>query len=150
MLKNKRILLVLIFTLVLFLVPSICNASDTFTTEDGIVATKLVQSTNGDIEIKFSDIELSLEGSYTWAIGRSSLVDEIEYSANLGDFSETNKTALISLTTSQKELWTILRKTNTVYIFIKDEKANQYIVNALKIDLTLPLLKAFKVTKSRK
>ena len=149
---EKKFIIALIVLLAIVLIPGIANAAyvDTFTTDDGIVAKKLVQSTNGDIEIKFSNIELDSEGRYTWGIGRTSNAEEIEYSANLGDFSQENKTALVSLTTSQDELWLILRETNTAYLFIKNETTGEYVVNALRVDLTLPALKAFKVTDVRK
>lgn len=147
--KLKMLVVIICFILLMFLCNTKVNAAETFKTSNGITATKIVQSTNGDIEFKFSNITLSPEGSYTWAISRTSSYDAKEYSNNLGDFSLENKTALIALTTSQEEIWQILRETNTAYLFIKDEKTNNFIVNSLKVDLTLPALSAFKVTKGR-
>lgn len=149
--KLKNLVMLLLFIAILFCVPKMVEATyeDTFKTEDGIVVTKNIPGTNGDIELKISNIELDPEGSYTWTISRNSVDGEDDdYSANLGDYTPSSKTALISLTTSATKILSILRETNTAYLFIKDEKEDKYIVNALKIDLTLPALKAFKVTKT--
>lgn len=45
MLKSKKTLLLILVALLLVLVPNIVNASETFTTSDGIIATKIVEST---------------------------------------------------------------------------------------------------------
>ena len=133
----------------LFVIPTTVKAyEDTFTTTDGIVVKKVVSGTNGDIELAISNIELDSEGSYKWYIGKNSKVEETTYSSNLGDYTESTKTALISLTTSEKEILSILRATNTAFLWIKDENTENYVINGLKLDLTLPPLKAFTVTKN--
>lgn len=149
MTKNKKKIIGFIVAIAIVCISGIVNATyvDTFTTDDGIVATKTAVGNTGNIEIKFSNISLNSQNGYTWAISRTSKVEEAVYSANLGDFSEKNLTAIVSLTTSEEELWQLLRETNIAYIFIYDETNEVYVVDGLQLDLTLPVLQAFNVTK---
>lgn len=143
--KNKKIMLsIIIFTFIL-LITTISNATETFTTDDGIVATKKVEGYNGSIEFNFNNIPLSSEGNYVWSIGETSVKDDIAKWYSLGDFSVSNKTAKISLVVTEKGILNILRKTNTAYLSIKDTKTENYIVDTLQVDLTLPPYHAFNL-----
>lgn len=141
--KNKKIILSVIVFAFILLITTISNATETFTTDDGIVATKKVEGYNGNIEIWFSNIPLSSEGNYVWAIGETSSKDDISKWYALGDFNINNKTAKVSLVVTEKEILAILRKTNTAYLYIKDTKTENYIVDTLQVDLTLPPYHAF-------
>ena len=145
--KNKTLLFSVIF-LILLLIPGMVKATEQFTTNDGIVATKIVENTDGTIDFKFTNIELSAEGQYTWALGTTSSADDVKKWYTLGDYSETKKSAVLSLTPSVSDIKKVLRTTDTAWLFIKDEGNENLIVDALKVDLKLPLLKAFKITKS--
>ena len=147
--KTKYFIVILLLSFIIFLIPTMVSAEDTFTTSDGIVAKKVVDSTGGNIELRFSNISLNEEVNYTWAIGRSTNVDEVEKWYALGDFSQSNKTASITLTTSDSKIKKILRETNNAWIYIKDNANDTLIVNALKVDLTLPVLKAFEITENQ-
>lgn len=147
MLRNKRILLILILALALFLIPSICNATDTFETSDGIVVKKVVDGYGGNIEFRFSNINLNEENNYTWGIGMNTNSSDVEEWYPLGDFSQSKKLATITLTSSGK-VGKILKEKNTAWIYIKDDTNNLFIVEALKVDLTLPLLRAFKIVEN--
>ena len=145
--KTKFLFLGILMVLFLFAIPTVSNAyEDTFKTSDGIVVKKVVTSDIGDIEFQISNITLDAEGSYTWSIGKTSTASEAVYSANLGDYTPSKKVAYFSLGTNVREIYDLLRTTNNGYLFIKDEKNNNYIVNGLRVDFTLPPLKAFKVT----
>lgn len=148
MTKAKYLIMSLLVGIILFMIPTMVKATDTFTTDDGIVAKKVVSSTGGSIELKFSNIALNDEVNYTWAIGRTSNVEDIEKWYALGDFSSINKTATVTLTPEDIKIRKILRETNTAWIYIKDNTNDTFIVEALKVDLTLPVLKAFKITEN--
>ena len=150
MTKVKILLSTLLTGLILFIAPSLVNAAETFTTSDGIVATKIVENTDGTVDFKLTNIALSAEGQYTWAVGTTSNGSDIPEKEwfTMGDFSETNKSAVLSLTPSVNSIKKILRTTNTAWLYIKDVANNKYVVDALKVDLTLPALKACVVTKS--
>lgn len=147
MLKNKRILLILILAIALFLIPSICRAEDTFETIDGIVAKKVVDGYGGNIEFRFSNINLNEENNYTWGICTNTNSSAVEEWYPLGDFSQSQKLATITLTSSGK-VGKILKEKNTAWLYIKDDTNNLFVVEALRVDLTLPLLKAFKIVEN--
>lgn len=139
-----KITLLFMITLILLIFPSIVNATDTFTTNDGIVVKKVVSSfSNGSIELNISNIQLSSEGNYEWGIGTNTSVDNITKWYVLGDINSTKGTAKLNLTVQDNDILAILRKTDTAYLFIKNANDNTLLINALQIDLTLPPLYAF-------
>lgn len=144
MLKNKRILLIIILAIALFLIPNICKATDTFTTSDGIVVKKVVTGfSNGSIELDINNITLSSEGNYEWGISTATTSDSVTKWYVLGDINTSKKTAKLNLTVQESNILAILRKTDTAYLFIKDSD-NSLIINGLELDLTLPPLYAFE------
>lgn len=150
MTKLKYLIVLFLLSIILFLIPTIVNADDTFTTTDGIVVKKVVTGfSNGSIELKVSNIELSSEGNYTWGIGESPSVDKLTNWYVLGDINASKKTASLNLTVQDKTILALLRKTNTAYLFIKDTKSTDdttddtLVIDSLEVDLTLPPLYAF-------
>lgn len=150
MTKAKYLIMSLLVGIILLMMPTMVNAADTFTTTDGIEVKKVVTGfSNGSIELKVSNIELSSEGNYTWGIGKSSSVDNITNWYVLGDINASKKTASLNLTVQDKNILALLRETNTAYLFIKDTKSTDdttddtLIIDALQVDLTLPPLYAF-------
>lgn len=103
---------------------------------------------DGKIDFKLTNIALSAEGQYTWGVGTTSSADEVGKWYTLADFGETTKTAILTLTPEDYSMRNILRTTNTAWLYVKDIKNNNYIVNALKVDLTLPALKAFEIIEN--
>lgn len=141
--KNRKIIILFIIVAFLLFTTTKVNAAETFSTESGIVATKVVEGFSGNIEFNLSNITLSSEENYVWAVGTTSLDADITKWYPLGDFSEANKTARISLVISDKEILDILRTTNTAYLYIKETKTDNLLINALKVDLTLSPYHAF-------
>lgn len=148
--KVKVLFMLLLVGIILFMIPTMVKATDTFTTTDGIQVKKVVTGfSNGSIELKVSNIELSSEGNYTWGIGKSSSVDNITNWYVLGDINASKKTASLNLTVQDINILALLRETNTAYLFIKDTKATDdttddtLVIDALQVDLTLPPLYAF-------
>lgn len=141
--KNKTMILLFIIFAFILLITTKVNAAETFSAENGIVATKVVEGFNGNVEFNFTNITLSSEGNYEWAVGTTSSDADITKWYPLGDFSEANKTARINLVVSDRDILKILKTTNTAYLYIKDTKADTLIINALKVDLTLPPYHAF-------
>ena len=145
MLKNKRILFIIFVAIALFLIPSVCNAVETYTTADGIKVTKIVENTDGTIDFKFENIALSEEGQYTWGIGVTTKAEDVDEWYTLADYGESSKVAVITLTPQDNKIKQILRTNDTVWLYIKDIENNNYIVNALRVNLTLPISKVFPV-----
>lgn len=141
--KKQKILISLIIFAIVLMIATIVNATDTFTTTDGIVVTKIVEGYKGDIDLKISNMELSSEGNYVWGISDTSVDTDVKKWFPLGNYNIGNNTATINLVTSEKEVLAILRKTNTAYLFIKNTKDDNYVINNLEVDLTLPLYHSF-------
>lgn len=146
---QKKVILFIVLLLGILLIPSVVNGAykDTFTATNGITAKKVVNNADGTIQLQFENIELVSGNSYTWSIGKTSDVNNVSYTANLETISSTNKTVTIDLSTSVSSIATLLKETNDAYISIKNATTGAYVVQALKIDLTLPAMKAFKVNK---
>lgn len=142
MIKSKILIISIIFALAIF-ITTIVDAADTFTTSDGIVITKKVEGFNGDIDLEISNITLSSEGNYAWGISETSLQDDVVKWYPLVDFNINNRTATINLVTSDSDICTILRKTNTAYLFIKNTNDENFVIDNLELDLTLPPYHAF-------
>lgn len=114
---------------------------DTFTTDDGIVVKKVVDGfSNGSIELDVSNITLNTQENYEWGIATNSNLESVEKWFTLGDFN-TQK-AKLNLTVQDNKILEILRKTDTVWLFIKNASDDTLLINALKLDLALPPLNA--------
>ncbi len=149
MTKTKLLIMSLLIGIILLITPTIVNAADTFTTSDGITVKKVVTGfSNGSIELHISNISVTSEGNYEWGIGTSSSSDNITKWYVLGDISESKKTATLNLTVQDRDILALLRETNKAYLFIKDttNEGDNFIINGLEVDLTLPPLYAFDYT----
>lgn len=147
---REKIILFIGILLAILLIPNVVNAAykDTFTTPSGITAKKVVNGTDGGMEILFTNIEFDTNNNYTWCISKTSDPTNVYYGGILTGFSATNKTVTIPLATNVSSIKNLFKETNNAYISIKNETTNQYVVEALNIDLTLPAMKAFRVNKS--
>lgn len=148
--KTKYLIMSLLVGIISFMFPTMVNATNTFTTTNGIQVKKVVTGfSNGSIELKVSNIELSSEGNYEWGISKSSSINSSTKWYVLGDINASKKIASINLTVQDKNILALLRETNTAYLFIKDTKSTDdttddtLIIDALQVDLTLPPLYAF-------
>ena len=146
MTKTKYLLMLILIGLILLLLPNIVNATDTFTTNDGIIVKKVVDKfTNGSILLNISNINLDLDGSYQFGISETNSKDEVSGWFSLGNINVAQKTAKINLTVEENAILSVLRKTDTAYLFVKDTN-DTMIIDGLKLDLTLPPLYAFDYT----
>lgn len=144
--KFKYLITLLFFILLLLITPSVVNATDTFTTDDGIqVKNAVTEFSNGDIKLEISNITLNSEGNYTWGLGTSSSADDIKKWHVLVSTNATDKTEAINLKVEDRDIYDVLRKTNTAYLFIKNNDDDSFIINGLEIDVTLPPLYAFEI-----
>ena len=141
--KKLRILIFFLVCALILLITTNVNATEIFSTSDGVIVTKKVEGFNGDIDLEISNITLSSEGNYVWGISETSIKDDINKWYPLLDFNINNKTATINLVTSDINIRTLLRKTNTAYLFIKNTNDENFVIDNLELDLTLPPYHAF-------
>ena len=133
----------------LFVIPTTVKAyEDTFTTTDGVVVKKIIEGyTQGNIHFDISNIGLDDEKSYKWAIIKSSNSENIKEWTGLNDVTASKKVATIDLTISNSKHLDLLRSTDEAYLYIKCTEDDKMIVDALKLDLSLPIVYAFKLSK---
>ena len=145
--KIEIIFVIALFAIILIGGMTQVNAADTFQTSDGIVVKKVVDGfTNGSIELDISNVNLSSEGNYTWGISKTSNSDGVEKWYAVGDMNPSKKTAKINLTVQEEKILNILKVTDTVYLYIKNNTDNTFIINGLQLDVSLPPLYAFDLT----
>ena len=142
----KQILLITIIA-ILFLIPTIVKANETFTTPEGIVATKIVNNSAGNVEFKITNLNISEEGSYKWAISKTKTEPVEEEWFVLTDINAADKTANVSVNPGDRKLKELLRTTNTAYLYIKDLGQNKNLIDGLKVDLTIPPIYAYNIAK---
>ena len=134
--KKQKILISLIIFACILMVATIVNAAD-------VTAEKIVSSTDGSISFLFSNLDLESDNEYEWSISKkSNETSDDWYSLNDLDV-EKNEATVNVLVTNEKNL-EILKSTNTAYISIRKKNETTNILNSYKVDLTVPLLKAYK------
>ena len=102
--------------------------------------TKKVSSNDGSIEINLTGLTLSDEKTYSFALVEKA--KEPESWVEISDY--TTSTAKVVLNPSTQAIKDVLKKTNTGYLYVKDNSAEEgtYVVEKLQVDLKLPLLQA--------
>lgn len=141
--KKLRILIFFLVFALIILITTNVNATEIFSTSDGVIVTKKVEGFKGDIDLEISNITLSSEENYVWGISETSIKDDINKWYPLVDFNINNKTATINLVTSDINIRTLLRKTNTAYLFIKNTNDENFLIDNLELNLTLLPYHAF-------
>ncbi len=139
--KKKNVILSVLVFIGILLISTISNGAEEIKVE------KSVPSTDGSIVFLFSGLTLEDGASYQWAIEKSSTATiENWYSVNAPNY--TTGEIQINVNATEKNHLSILKSTDTAYITIKkvDEETN--LVEPYKVDLTLPLLKTYMITKS--
>ena len=139
----KYLTMSLLVGIILLMLPTMVNAADTFTTNNGITVTKIVDNYKGNIQFKLTNIELNSEGNYVWGVGTTSQSADITKWYTLGDFTVSQKVAILDLVVSEKSILSILRSTNNAYLYVKNYDTDEMVVDGLNVDLTLPPYQAF-------
>ncbi len=111
---------------------------------------KSVTSTNGSISFTITGLTLDSGSNYEWAIETNNNTDTITdwYDVTAPDY-QLGKVEITVSIDNEKQL-EVLKKSNIGYISIrkKGETTNK-ILSAKQVDLELPLMKAFTITRSK-
>lgn len=139
--KNKKILREILLTLFIsiacfIIFPSVVNGADTFTTTNGITVTKSTVSQDGTLEFVISKASFDEEKEYVWGIATTKSKDSIEdwYGLSIGS---TATIASFNLSDNDSKIKEILYTTDTAYLYVKEKQDEIYIIDGLKLDLTL-------------
>lgn len=144
---TKVLLTMFFIALLLCIIPNVVSAyEDTFTTEDGIVVKKNIDGyQQGNVHFDITNIELNEEKNYKWGFSKSSNIESVEKWYGLNDVTASQKVASIDMLTSDSTMFKFLRENDSMYLYIKDAE-DELVVNGLKVDLSLPISYAFKLS----
>lgn len=146
--KRAKFIAIIFIIALLFLIPTVVRAEDTFTTEDGIVVTKKIEGyTQGTVHFDVTNITLDEEKNYSWGLSKSSNVENVDKWYGLNDFSVPQKYAGIDVLVSNDDMYNFLRANDNAYLYIKESDSDNFIVNSLNINLSLPIANAFKISR---
>jgi len=137
MLKNKRILLSILVVLLLFILPTMVNASN----ETPTINTE-VYGANKSIKVTLTDITLDDLNEYKFGISKAKATEPTEW-LDLQSI-ETNECSVI-ITPENETHINILRSNDKCYLFIKDITNNEIKI-ITQVDLSLPLDLALNIT----
>lgn len=141
---KKKILMILaiisIITVLLFANQNLVNGASTVTSE------KIVTSTNGSVDYIIKGLKLEDGANYQWAIEKSKSATIANwYDVTAPEYSTGN--IKITISVENENQLAILKSTDTAYVTVRKVGETANILEGYQIDLTLPLLKAFLVSK---
>lgn len=142
--KVKYFVMVLFASVLLLLISNISNAA----AGTDVVATKIIENTDGSVDFKLTNINVTEEHQYTWGASKTTEAKDITNWYTLSTYNTSKKTAVVNFNVGESSIKKLLKTTDTAWIFIKDNEDN-YIVEGLKVDLKLPVLKAFYLTEDK-
>lgn len=139
--KNKRIVLsILLILLAIILLHNVAYA-------ESITAEQIVTSTDGSIDYVLKGLNLEEGASYQWAIEKTqNATIENWYDVLNPDYA--SGTIRISILATNNNQLSVLKSTDTGYLTIRKVGETSNILSNYKIDLMLPLLKAYTIQKS--
>ena len=149
--KKSKYIMMFLFVMFMILIPAtMVNAyEDTWTYGEGenaVTVKKVVNNDDGTILFEFTNINVEAGKNYEWGVGTSSDITSVEKWYTLVENYPDSKKANITLLSSDYDMRKFLRSNISAYIFIRNKNnAEQFLINKLKVDLTLPPLKAYKI-----
>lgn len=142
MLKSKRVLLTILAILLLILIPNMVKAA-----EDGITVNRITSSTDGSISFVIKGLELDNTSNYEWNIEKIITTEkENWYQVTAPDYE--NGEIRIDVNSSNKKQLEVLKSVDSAYISVRKVGETEEIVKDEKVNLVLPLLNTYAVTKS--
>ena len=139
--EHKRtILLLLVILLATLLWHNAAYAND-------ITAEQVVTSTDGSIDYILKGLNLEEGASYQWAIEKTPNAN-IENWYDVLNPDYTSGTIRISILSTNENQLSVLKSTDTAYLTIRKVGETSNTLSDYKVDLTLPLLKAYTVEKN--
>ena len=138
MLKNKKILIASLLLLAILLIPGLVNAT--------VEYTRTIIGNNGNITLNLTGLELDSEKPYEFAIVTAGGTPETWHEIT----NRTENTATLELNSSTKDILSVLKASNTGYIYIREkDNEEEFVLRNMQVDLELPLLNAVNVAKEQ-
>ena len=98
---------------------------------------------DGSIRINLSNMTLDTSHKYSFGISTEKSIETTEYHEVTENITES--TMKILLDTSKQDIKTMLRKTDTVYLWIKDTTSNSNVLSDYEVNVKLNYSQTFKV-----
>ena len=124
----RNSLIILGIMVLLLVVPSIVNATVSYTRE--------IPSNDGSITLNLKGLTLDENTAYSYALTTKGAKPETWHTVT--DF--TNNTAKINLSASTKDIVNVLKVTDKGSLYIKNNSDDSYVVNALEFIIKLHYL----------
>lgn len=136
MTKAKYLIITVLLVGILFFIPNISNAA--------VEYTRTVAGNDGSITLNLTGLELDTSKAYSYA-----LVTRGGTPSTWHTLTEyTTDTAKVNLSSATSDIVEVLKVTDTGVLYLKDDTDDTYMVDALEVNLKLPLLQAINYTKS--
>lgn len=132
MTKAKSLVMILTISVIMIVLPNICQATDDITVERNIY------SNNGSMKFTFSGLALDTTHEYEFGLASSSNV-EAEKWHTITDYTE--KTAVVDIMTTTTDLRSVINIVDTGYVTIKDKTTNTVVLKPYSVDLKIPFLR---------
>jgi len=132
MLKNKKILTILLAIVMVLAIPNMVNAEETTVTVE-----RNIYSNNGSMKFTFTGLTLDKTHEYEFGLTKTS-ASQVEKWFDITEYTEN--TAIIDIMTTTKEMRTVINAVDTGYITIKDKTADTVILQPYGVDLRTPFL----------
>lgn len=138
MLKNKKILTILLAIVMVLAIPTIVNAA--------VEYTRNFPDNTGTIEVTFTGLELDETKAYEFALVNQGETPTTFYSVQNGYTAEKLTIVLDSTKTAVKD---VLKAQDVGFVFVreKDNTTGEYALNNYKINLRLPYLQSLVYRK---
>ena len=138
---KKKILMILAI-IVIAIILLVTNQNSVKAAE--VTVEKIVTNTDGSIDYIIKGLTLEEGESYQWAIEKAQNATITNwYDVTAPEYS--NGTIKISVLSTNANHLAILKATDTAYITIRKKDETTNVLSEQKVDLTLPLLKAYTV-----
>lgn len=139
--KNKKIVLMVLLILVAMI------SWHNVVCAESVTAEQIVTSTDGSIDYILKGLNLEEGASYQWAVEKSQS-ETIENWYEVLNPDYTSGTIRISILSTNANQLSVLKSTDIGYLTIKKVGETSNILSDYKLDLALPLLKAYTIEKS--
>lgn len=135
MLKNKKILLMILLVLLLIFLPNMVKAT--------VECTRNIYSNNGSMKFTFTGLTLDTTHEYEFGLTKTAAA-EVEKWSLITEYTES--TAIIDVMTTTTYLRNVINAVDTGYITLRDKTENTVVLQPYSVNLKIPFLNVTNYT----
>lgn len=139
--KIKNVGIIIIWVLIVSTIFNCLNIKNV-NAEEVININKFVTSSNGTVEYEITGLKIEEGKDYQWGISKKNNEAISEWNDVISPNFD-NKSIEISVNSSK--YLDLLKTSDTAYIYVKEKDAETKILDGAKVDLSLPLGKAYNI-----